>query len=148
MGPNWIHGTNDNPILDLAKQTGTIVGSWDDMSYVFNEAGGLFPIEEGQKYANTLWDIIQDAFKHSNEAFAKIPPEKSLHDFFVQKVIDKVPETEDDHERKRSIVMQMSEMWGAFIGTPVHTQSLKFFWLEECIDGGKLSSRPWICEGC
>ena len=26
-------------------------------------------------------------------------------------------------------------MWGAFVGSPVSSQSLKYFWLEECIEG-------------
>jgi predicted NAD/FAD-dependent oxidoreductase len=29
-------------------------------------------------------------------------------------------------------------MWGAFVGSPIQRQSLKFFWLEECIDGENL----------
>lgn len=32
----------------------------------------------------------------------------------------------------------MAEMWGSFIGSPITSQSLKFFWLEECIDGENL----------
>ena len=28
--------------------------------------------------------------------------------------------------------------WGAFVGSPVQNQSLKFFWMEECIDGENL----------
>lgn len=137
MGPNWIHGTDDNPILDLAKETGTIVGSWDDMSYVFSDAGELYPVEEAEKYTSIMWDIIQDAFKHSNTFFAEIKLDESLHDFFVKMVAEKIPETEVEFRKKRNIILQMSEMWGAFIGTPIETQSLKFFWLEECIEGGE-----------
>lgn len=137
MGPNWIHGTKDNPMLDLAKQTNTEVGSWDTRSYVFDEFGSLFPVEEGEKYADLMWDIVQDAFKHSNKLTAEIDAKESLHDFFVQRVIERIPDGEEDCERKRSIVMQMSEMWGAFVGSPIPKQSLKFFWLEECIEGGR-----------
>ncbi|KAK5150390.1 hypothetical protein LTR16_012680, partial [Cryomyces antarcticus] len=32
----------------------------------------------------------------------------------------------------------MAEMWGAFVGTSIQRQSLKFFWLEECIEGENL----------
>lgn len=137
VGPNWIHGTDDNPMLDLAKQTGTAVGSWDTTSYVFDEFGKLFPVAEGEKYSNIAWDIIQDAFNHSNKFSKDTDPKESLHDFFVQKVVEKVPSTEEDHERRRNIVMQVSELWGAFVGSPVGKQSLKFFWLEECIEGGE-----------
>lgn len=136
VGPNWIHGTNDNPMLELAKQTNTAVGSWDTTSYVFDEAGKLFDVKDGENYSNMTWDIIQDAFKHSNKNSTEIHYGDSLDDFFRQKVKEKIPDTEEDYERKRSIVLQVSELWGAFVGSPIETQSLKFFWLEECIEGG------------
>lgn len=137
MGPNWIHGTKDNPILDLAKQTQTEVGSWDTRSYLFDESGHLLPVDEGEQYADTMWDIVQDAFKHSNKHCADISVKDSLHDFFLQKVTERIPETDPEWEHKRRMVMQISELWGAFVGSPITTQSLKFFWLEECIEGGK-----------
>lgn len=138
MGPNWIHGTDDNPMLDLAKQTGTAVGTWDVASYVFNESGDLLPVTEGEKYSSLVWDIIQDAFVHSNKSSADIDEKLSLLDFFKEKVVEKIPESEDDFQKKREMVLKMSEMWGTFIGSPVGQQSLKFFWLEECIEGGEL----------
>ncbi|POR37256.1 Putative polyamine oxidase 4 [Tolypocladium paradoxum] len=138
IGPNWIHGTNDNPMLDLAKQTKTAVGCWDTRSYVFDESGRLFPVDEGERYADMMWDIIQDAFKHSNKSSAGIPSSKSLAHFFQEQVVDKIPESEPEFARKRQIVLQMSDMWGAFVGSPVQRQSLKYFWLEECIEGENL----------
>ncbi|RSM09521.1 hypothetical protein CEP52_004033 [Fusarium oligoseptatum] len=138
VGPNWIHGTKDNPMLDLAKQTNTAVGSWDLTSCVFDEDGELFSVEDGEKYSDVMWQIVQDAFKHSNNSSQDIDPKESLHDFFVQKVAEKIPDTEKDFERKRNIVMQISELWGAFVGSPIYRQSLKFFWLEECIEGENL----------
>lgn len=136
VGPNWIHGTDDNPILDLAKQTGTTVGTWDTTSCAFDESGNLLPLEEADKYANVMWDIIQEAFKHSNASSAEINPKESLFDFFQQKVQEKIPASETDFEKTRRIVLQISELWGAFVGNRIETQSLKFFWLEECIEGG------------
>ncbi|PTB68579.1 FAD/NAD(P)-binding domain-containing protein [Trichoderma citrinoviride] len=138
MGPNWIHGTDDNPMLDLAKQTGTAVGTWDLTSYVFNESGTLLPVQEGEVYATMVWDIIQDAFVYSNKSSAEIDANLSLLDFFKDKVVEKIPETEQDFQKKRETVLQMSEMWGTFVGSPVGRQSLRFFWLEECIEGENL----------
>ncbi|WDK19892.1 flavin-containing amine oxidoreductase [Colletotrichum graminicola] len=135
LGPNWIHGTDDNPINDLAKETGTAVGRWDNRSYVFDEGGELFDLDESEVYSTIMWDIVQDAFKHSNKNSADIHPDESLWDFFQHKVVEKIPDTDEDHARKRSIVLQVAELWGAFTGSPIETQSLKFFWLEECLDG-------------
>lgn len=150
LGPNWIHGGSpdstpgdaaaaatpeDNPILHLATQTGTAVGSWDDGSYVLNEFGDF--LEDGEQCSGLMWDIVQDAFRHSNKLSSEINEKESLHDFFRSKVVEKIPATEEGYERRRDIVLQMSDMWGAFVGSPIARQSLKFFWLEECIEGGE-----------
>jgi hypothetical protein len=54
-----------------------------------------------------------------------------LKDFFLEKVPEKGI-NEDDQK----LILQMGEVWGAFIGDPWDKQSLKYFWLEECLDGG------------
>ena len=54
VGPNWIHGTNDNPMLDLAKQTNTVIGDWESTSCVFTESGELLSLKAGEQYSNTM----------------------------------------------------------------------------------------------
>ena len=39
--------------------------------------------------------------------------------------------------KERELVLGMSQMWGAYVGDSVDRQSLKFFFLEDCINGGK-----------
>lgn len=84
--------------------------------------------------SDVFWGVVADAFKYSNEndSSSEIPPDRSLKDFFVEKLEEKELEEAD-----KKIVLQMAQMWGAFIGDPLERQSLKYFWLEECIDGGK-----------
>ena len=138
-GPNWIHGTDNNPILDIAKQTQTAAGDYETETYIFDEDGNLLPTKEAGKYTGLMWNIIGDAFKHSNSLGQNIAKDESLLDFFEKKVKEAIPETETDHVRSRTLILQMAKLWGAFIGSPVQKQSLRFFWLEECIDGGKPS---------
>jgi len=40
------------------------------------------------------------------------------------------------HDNQHKILLQMAEIWGGFVGSPVTRQSLKFLWLEECVTGG------------
>ncbi|KOS23113.1 Lysine-specific histone demethylase 1 -like protein 3 [Escovopsis weberi] len=134
-GPNWFHGTDDNPILDLAKQTGTAVGVWDSKASLYDELGTLYSDKAGEEYSTVMWDIIQDAFQHSNQSCADIDPSLSLLDFFRERVKERIPDTEPGFEEKRDIVLRLSQSWGNFIGSPIAKQSLKFFWLEECIEG-------------
>jgi D-arabinose 1-dehydrogenase-like Zn-dependent alcohol dehydrogenase len=133
LGPNWIHGTDHNPILDLAKETSTQTHTWEEQVNIFNEDGKV--LQNGTSLSEAMWGIIVQAFKYSGQNTASIDPQESLHDFFVEKVRDLFA-GEDNPEQQRKIVMQMAELWGAFVGSPVEKQSLKFFWLEECIDGG------------
>jgi hypothetical protein len=82
-----------------------------------------------------MWGIIVEAFKISANETSSLDANKSLFDFFEQKVLERFP-SGNDVERSRKLVLQLAEIWGAFVGSSVRTQSLKFFWLEECIDGG------------
>lgn len=91
-----------------------------------------------------MWNIIQEAFKHSNSSNTHLDKAQSLSDFFHDKVIETIPDAEPGFEHKRRIILQMSEMWSAFVGSPVSRQSLKFFWLEECLEGGKDPVRPFL----
>jgi hypothetical protein len=144
-GPNWIHGTEDNPILDIATETRIPLSRWDENSYVYDEDGKLLPQTDGDIYSTMMWDIVQEAFAYSNRNSPTISPDRSLWDFFQEQVVRKIPDTKPDFQRKRSFVLQMAEMWGAFVGSPVHTQSLKFFWLEECIEGGMFLALLTTC---
>ncbi|KAF4582214.1 amine oxidase [Ophiocordyceps camponoti-floridani] len=135
MGPNWIHGTVDNPMYDLARQTKTAVAHLDSPANVLDESGSR--LTSGERYADVMWDVIQEAFDYSNKNCAEIDVDKSLVDFFHEKLPVRFPDGPDS-ERDRRLVLQLAESWGDFVGSPVSRQSLKFFWLEECIDGENL----------
>jgi hypothetical protein len=124
----------------LAKATKTTMHSWGEEFNVFGEDGSL--LKEGKEIGHVMWKIIAQAFKHSALNSATIDPNESLKDFFEQKIQEEFPEGE---EEKRKILMQMVELWGSFVGSPVDRQSLKFFWLEECIDGGMYFLEHFSC---
>ncbi|KAK1078319.1 hypothetical protein LTR48_008508, partial [Friedmanniomyces endolithicus] len=137
-GPNWIHGTDNNPILRIAKETGTHLHAWNEDSVIFGPDGNALDASETHEYSSLLWDdgLIADAFRYSNEHHAAIDSHRSLHDFFVEKAGSLFLDLpEDVARRKREMLLQVASMWGAYIGSSVTRQSLKFFWLEECIQG-------------
>lgn len=131
-GPNWIHGSHNNPILDLANETNsTVVSPELGESVVFDESGHQLSEQTGQEISGIVWGIIDDAFKYSNEDSATIPPERSLMDFFRKRV----EEMKLDRYTSK-LVLQCAQIWGDYVGEPTETQSLKYMWLEECIDDG------------
>lgn len=89
--------------------------------------------EKAKEHSELVWGIIADAFKHSNADSASIPSSKSLLDFFREKLKEK-----DIEDESKKLVLQMCRIWGDFVGDVIEKQSLKYFWLEECIDGGSL----------
>jgi hypothetical protein len=126
--------------LDLAKQTKTVTMNWDGRQSVFDHLGHRMSEKEAAENEEVVWGIIEQAMKYSNEESATIPAEKSLYNFFEEQVEKMFPSKDGDAKAKskRDTILQMAEMWGAFVGSPIQTQSLKFFWLEECIDGENL----------
>lgn len=132
LGPNWIHGTDHNPILDLAEKTNTETHSWEGEFNIYDENGKL--LKNGNELSGIFWGIVTEAFKYSKKHGANLDAEKSLWDFFLEKTVE-MTKIASEKEKAR-LVLQIAEMWGAYVGTPITRQSLKFFWLEECIDGG------------
>ncbi|KAI0206725.1 hypothetical protein F4808DRAFT_405072 [Astrocystis sublimbata] len=82
------------------------------------------------------------AFAHSNQSCPTIDPNESLFNFFDREFACRVPRSSPDYETKRKVLLQIAESWGAYVGNHVTSQSLKYFWLEECIDGENL-----FCSG-
>ena len=111
---------------------------WAERVETFGPDGSL--LLDGASLSDVMWGIIIKAFQYSAENTATIEPDKSLYDYFVEKISEVIPPGVDS-ERKRKTILQMAEMWGGFVGSPVTKQSLKFFWLEECVSGGTWFSR-------
>lgn len=87
MGPNWIHGTQNNPILDLVYSTGTATHDWGERQVAFGPDGEVIAEDEAAKNAEMMWTLIGEAFKHSNAHSAEINPDVSLMDY-IKKHVD------------------------------------------------------------
>lgn len=138
LGPNWIHGTDHNPIMDLAEETGTITSKWDGRHSIFDHLGQRISDETAGKLTELVWKVIEEAMEHSNSHSSSIPANQSLMDFFEERVKEMSLKMKGSANAEREMLLQVAEMWGAFVGSPIQKQSLKFFFLEECIDGENL----------
>ncbi|KIV84038.1 hypothetical protein PV11_06013 [Exophiala sideris] len=130
MGPNWIHGTKGNPIMGLAEKTGTKVLDPEEDGALYDASGKRRTDAEAVQLSGKIWDMVVDAFKYSDEHSATIDSRVSLYEYFQEK-LSKV----GTDERHRDDLLHEAQMWGPFVGDPVEKQSLKFFFLEECIEG-------------
>lgn len=130
LGANWVHGTENNPIADIARRTRTITHDIEERQAVIDSQGNRLDESLASELSETVWGIIVKAFRYSDEKSAEIDKSKSLMDYFREQV----PKIEKD-PRKQSLILEQAHMWGAFVGDSLERQGLKFFFLEECIDG-------------
>ncbi|KIW03549.1 uncharacterized protein PV09_05310 [Verruconis gallopava] len=145
MGPNWIHGTQNNPILDLVHSTETATHDWGERQVAFGPDGTEIPEELAGENAEMLWSLIGEAFKYSNACSAQINEKTSLMDYIRDHVDEKLVSQmmlsnadAEEMKHRKGLVLKLAEMWGGFIGATTSTQSLRFLWLEECLEGENL----------
>jgi len=129
-------------VYKLATDTNTPLHHWNNKQLIFNPAGEPLPAEQTERLSTLLWEIIDEAFKFSEKARDEddgkgIPSQDSLQDFIRRRAEEVVA---DEVERK--LLVQMSEVFGAYVGEPVWKQSLRFAWMEECCGGGVCSLTP------
>lgn len=88
---------------------------------------------ELNKHNEVMWGIIESGIKYSTEKSHSIPQSRSLLDFFTSTIKEK-----GLSKSASTLVIQLAKIWGNFVGGAIERQSLKYLWLEECIDGGML----------
>lgn len=77
-----------------------------------------------------MWSIIDKALDYSRKNTDIISPNKSLFDYIQEEVAStNLPGLE------KEACIEMSKLWGSYVGSPIDRQSLKFFFLEDCLDG-------------
>jgi Flavin containing amine oxidoreductase len=101
---------------------------------------------------------VGEAFKYSNTMGNKIPAEESLMDFIRKNVRSRVqkasstaadalptgrigeddPHDPENIEKRVDLILSMAGMWGPYVGSETARQSLRFLWLEECLEGENL----------
>lgn len=131
LGPQWIHTSGENPLLRLAEDTHTPLHRWNGKTMIYDEQGQLVESGRADRLSSAVWDIVEDALRHSEESGHDIPETLSLHDQVARRAADVFPDCRDDQR----LLVQMAQMWGAYIGDPPSKQSLRFAWLEKCCVG-------------
>lgn len=129
-GPNWIHGTEHNPIVDISKLSNTLTHSWDGPQTIIDSSGEAMDAVTTGKLSDFMWTTVDKALAYSQGHAATIPSDLSLFDYFREEL-----ENTTFTELEKEACLELSKLWGSYIGSPVDRQSLKFFFLEECLEG-------------
>jgi len=131
-GPQWIHTSDNNPILDIAFRTATPLHSWNEKINLYDKHGNLVDNAKATALSDLRWSIIEEAFEYSARNKSTISETENLYGFFTTKAKEALPDLVD-----RELLLGMAEMWGDYIGDPIHRQSLRFAWMEKCCGGGE-----------
>lgn len=116
--------------MSIAEATQTVTHDPEGRNIAISRDGHLLDEALTTKMSEFMWTTIEQAFEYSNSNGKNIPPERSLFDFFQEKI-----EQTDFSNEERQLCLDACQLWGAYVGDPIQKQSLKFFCLEECIDG-------------
>lgn len=119
-------------MLELAQDTDSKLIRPNEKTYVYDSSGLLMSDQQVSDGFSAFWKILADASSHSDANCSDIEPNSSLKQYLQ----DELPESGLDEELQK-ITLELAETWGAFVGDSFERQSLKWFWLEECLDGGK-----------
>lgn len=98
---------------------------------IYDESGKMLEESVAAHQASLVWETVEEATQYSKDNCSTIPPHLSLMDFFKKRLRERKL---DDAATKQ--ILQIALVWGDIVGEPIETQSLKYFWLEECVGGG------------
>ncbi|EED22434.1 flavin containing amine oxidase, putative [Talaromyces stipitatus ATCC 10500] len=133
LGANWIHGTEGNPIDQISRISNTTTCEWDGRETIYDTTGKLLDEATTRKLAEWMWTTVDEGFEFSTKNKDSIPASMSLYDFCCKQL-----EQTNFTAEEKAACKEFSKFWGAYVGEPVERQSMKFFCLEECIEGTNL----------
>ncbi|KAL9016365.1 MAG: hypothetical protein Q9185_006284 [Variospora sp. 1 TL-2023] len=126
--------TGSNPIVDLAKETGTPLHRWNENTLLVDSEGSLLATSEANNALKQVWEVLEAAMEHSKSCSEHINSAASLYSYF-KTWCDRAIHDSKMTQHEADLVLAMSQMWGAYVGDRVELQSLKYFFLEDCIEG-------------
>ncbi|KAI4087768.1 MAG: hypothetical protein LQ344_006587 [Seirophora lacunosa] len=129
-----IASTGSNPIVHLATETGTPLHRWNQSTLLLDSEGRLLATSEANNALKQVWEVLEDAMEHSKISSGDIHSAASLYTYF-ETWCDQALQCGTMTQHEAGLVLGMSQMWGAYVGDRVEVQSLKYFYLEDCIEG-------------
>lgn len=127
LGANWIHDTDRNPIVDVAKRTHTELFWRPNELSVVGSDGKTRSTMIATWLNMSLNAIMEQAYDYSAKHSSEIDPDESLMDFIHEKAWNEYrsePEYLED-------LLNESARFGLFTGDRTSRQSLKFLTFEE-----------------
>ena len=136
LGASWIHGTEHNPLIHLAEKANSTTVACDAVSSICDPKGKWLSSGKACQYYQEVWEVLDKAESKSRKETASLSDAAKMMDFFRQEIASRRSQVEQPEEYE-NLMLQIVEMWGAFMGSECETQGLKNLWLDAGLEGGK-----------
>lgn len=124
-GANFIHGTDGNPLTDIAEKVGsTFIHNLSLRGYYDNK-GEPLDAKVAELVYRKVWEYNEAAVEYSREN--EVASSKSMAEFCRQR-LSKDKEVKDD---RKEIVGSGIEMLAGIAACDLDKLSLKYYWMEE-----------------
>lgn len=135
VGASWIHGTEGNPLVSLADKASSTTVACGAVYSIFDSNGDSIDQGTARSHYEEVWEILEMAMEKSKEEYASLSDTSKMMDFF-RKAVAKRALRAAHPERYTALMLQIAEMWGAFMGDDCENQSLKGLSLDPGLEGG------------
>jgi phytoene dehydrogenase-like protein len=140
VGASWMHGTRGNPFMALLEKTRTTTVACGAVHSICDSNGVWLDSDSAWHLYEEVWEILEMAMDKSRKESGSMPDSVKMIDFFRQ-VVETRGSRAGQPEAYETLMMQIVEMWGAFMGDECENQSLKNIWLDAGLEGGNLISQ-------
>ncbi|KAL8854172.1 MAG: hypothetical protein Q9221_001095 [Calogaya cf. arnoldii] len=135
LGASWIHGTKANLIIHLAEKAMSTTVACSDVHSICDSNGVWLSADTARSLYKDVWEILELAMHKSETEAEFLPDSAKMMDFYREELNRRCLEAEEP-ETCRNLMLQIVEMWGAFMGNECETQGLKNLYLDAGLEGG------------
>jgi monoamine oxidase len=137
LGASWIHGTQGNPFVTLAGKVRATTMACGAVDSICDSNGDWLSRDMARHLYKEVWEILEMAIEKSQKESTSLSDSEKMMDFVHHEVKRRRSKaTQPEPELYENLMLQITEMWGAFMGDECERQSLKNLWLDAGLEGG------------
>lgn len=126
VGANFIHGTDDNPLSDIAEKVGSTLIHNISMRRYYDRTGRPLDSKTANFLYRKVWEYSDAASDYSRQE--EVDPKLSVEDFCQDKLNR---DKEIESGEMRSLVGNAVDMLSGIAACDLDKLSLKYYWMED-----------------
>lgn len=136
----------ENPLVKLAEKASATTVACGALSSICDSGGTWLDRADAQARYEVVWDMLEESMEHSKDKTTELDDREKMMDFFRRQICFQ-DQKHSRPEAYKTLMLDIVEMWGAFMGDECERQSLKSLWLEAGLEGEMMITLAPICLG-